>query len=242
MVKEGGVNLISKRKARLIEFLPEKIVIKIARRTIDGYLNKYAKINVNGYENIKKANGAKLFVCNHLSNSDGIVLDKILKKEFDPTFVAGVKLNDDPVTNLGIKIIKHISIKPNTADKEAIIEMINILKGGENLLLFPEGTRSRTGRLIEGKKGAIIVARMSKANIIPISLTGTEKLLPINEKGNMSQEKWNDAIVNVNIGEPILMPKKNKKESKHEYDERCLNHLMQAIAQGLPEEYKGVYK
>ena len=45
MVKEGGVNLISKRKARLIEFLPEKIVIKIARRTIDGYLNKYAKIN-----------------------------------------------------------------------------------------------------------------------------------------------------------------------------------------------------
>ena len=78
MVKEGGVNLISKRKARLIEFLPEKIVIKIARRTIDGYLNKYAKINVNGYENIKKANGAKLFVCNHLSNSDGIVLDKIL--------------------------------------------------------------------------------------------------------------------------------------------------------------------
>ena len=189
MVKEGGVNLISKRKARLIEFLPEKIVIKIARRTIDGYLNKYAKI-----------------------------------------------------TNLGIKIIKHISIKPNTADKEAIIEMINILKGGENLLLFPEGTRSRTGRLIEGKKGAILVARMSKANIIPISLTGTEKLLPINGEGNMSQEKWNDAIVNVNIGEPILMPKKNKKESKHEYDERCLNHLMQAIAQGLPEEYKGVYK
>lgn len=183
MVKEGGVNLISKRKARLIEFLPEKIVIKIARRTIDGYLNKYAKINVNGYENIKKANGAKLFVCNHLSNSDGIVLDKILKKEYDPTFVAGVKLNDDPVTNLGIKIIKHISIKPNTADKEAIIEMINILKGGENLLLFPEGTRSRTGRLIEGKKGAILVARMSKANIIPISLTGTEKLLPINGKG-----------------------------------------------------------
>lgn len=57
MVKEGGRYFISKRKARLIEFLPEKIVIKIARRTIDGYLNKYAKINVNGYENIKKANG-----------------------------------------------------------------------------------------------------------------------------------------------------------------------------------------
>ena len=169
MVKEGGVNLISKRKARLIEFLPEKIVIKIARRTIDGYLNKYAKINVNGYENIKKANGAKLFVCNHLSNSDGFILEKVLKEDYDPTFVAGVKLSNDPVTNLGTKVVKHISIKPNTADKDAIMGMIKILKDGENLVLFPEGTRSRTGRLIEGKKGAILVARMSKANIIPIS-------------------------------------------------------------------------
>ena len=44
MVKEGGVNLISKRKARLIEFLPEKIVIKIARRTIDGYLISMQKL------------------------------------------------------------------------------------------------------------------------------------------------------------------------------------------------------
>ena len=234
--------MISKRKARLIEFLPEKIVIKIARRTIDGYLNKYAKINVNGYENIKKANGAKLFVCNHLSNSDGSILEKVLKEDYDPTFVAGVKLSNDPVTNLGTKVVKHISIKPNTADKDAIMGMIKILKDGENLVLFPEGTRSRTGSMIEAKKGVILVARMSKANIIPISLSGTEKLLPINKEGDMSQEKWNNAVVNVNIGEPVIIPKKDKEESKHDYDERCLNYLMKAIAKGLPEKYRGVYK
>lgn len=54
--------MMSKSTARLIELLPEKLVIKIARNKINGYLKKYAKINVSGYENIKKADGPKIFI------------------------------------------------------------------------------------------------------------------------------------------------------------------------------------
>ena len=156
--------MMSKSTARLIELLPEKLVIKIARNKINGYLKKYAKINVSGYENIKKADGPKIFISNHLSNSDGFIIEnsnkvklvcKVSKDEYDPTFVAGVKLSNDPVTNLGTKVVKNISIKPNSADKEAIMAMINVLKDGENLVLFPEGTRSRSGSMIEGKKGVL---------------------------------------------------------------------------------------
>ena len=103
--------MMSKSTARLIELLPEKLVIKIARNKINGYLKKYAKINVSGYENIKKADGPKIFISNHLSNSDGFIIEKVLKDEYDPTFVAGVKLSNDPVTNLGTKVVKNISIK-----------------------------------------------------------------------------------------------------------------------------------
>ena len=46
--------MMSKNTARLIELLPEKLVVKIARNKINGYLKKYAKINVSGYENIEK--------------------------------------------------------------------------------------------------------------------------------------------------------------------------------------------
>lgn len=234
--------MMSKTTANIIKLLPGSLVIKIARNKVNGYLKKYAKINLSGYENIKKAEGAKIFISNHLSNSDGFIIEKILKDEYDPTFVAGIKLSNDPVTNLGTKIVKNIAIKPNSADKEAIMAMINLLKNGENLVLFPEGTRSRTGSMIEGKKGILLVARMSKAKIIPISLYGTEKLLPINKNGDMAGEKWNEAEVNVKIGEYIELPKKSKDESKHEYDDRCLNYIMKSIANGLPEEYKGVYK
>lgn len=233
--------MISKTTAKLIKLLPEALVIKIARNKINGYLKKYANIKINGFENIEKAKGAKIFICNHLSNSDGFVIEKVLKEKYDPTFVAGVKLSNDPVTNLGTRIVKNIPIKPNSADKEAIMSMINVIKGGENLVLFPEGTRSRSGAMIEGKKGVLLVARMSKASIVPISLWGTEKLLPINKEGDMARETWHEAEVNVNIGTPIELPKKEKDESKHEYDERCLKYLMRSIAIGLPEKYRGVY-
>ena len=43
--------MMSKSVARLIKLLPEKLVVKIARNKIDGYLKKYARINISGYEN-----------------------------------------------------------------------------------------------------------------------------------------------------------------------------------------------
>lgn len=234
--------MLSPFTVKVLKILPEGLVVTVAKKITNNYLKKFARLHIEGFEELEQYEGPFIFICNHLSNSDGFILEKVLKEDYDPTFVAGVKLSNDPVTNLGTKVVKHISIKPNTADKDAIMGMIKILKDGENLVLFPEGTRSRTGSMIEAKKGVILVARMSKANIIPISLSGTEKLLPINKEGDMSQEKWNNAVVNVNIGEPVIIPKKDKEESKHDYDERCLNYLMKSIAKGLPEKYRGVYK
>ena len=46
--------MMSKATARIIQLLPEKLVVRIARNKVNGYLKKYAKINVSGYENIKK--------------------------------------------------------------------------------------------------------------------------------------------------------------------------------------------
>ena len=80
--------MMSKATARIIQLLPEKLVVRIARNKVNGYLKKYAKINVSGYENIKKAEGPKIFISNHLSNSDGFIIEKVLKDEYDPTFVA----------------------------------------------------------------------------------------------------------------------------------------------------------
>ena len=156
--------------------------------------------------------------------------------------MAGAKLSADPITNLGTKIVKNIPIKPSSADKEEITKIVKTLKGGQDILIFPEGTRSRTGAMIEGKKGILLFARMAKAEIIPIGMSGTDKLLPISEDGNMGSEKWYHSDVTINIGEKIIFPPKEKNEDRHEYEDRCMDTLMRSIANLLPESYRGVYK
>ncbi|MBU5486061.1 1-acyl-sn-glycerol-3-phosphate acyltransferase [Clostridium sp. MSJ-11] len=232
--------MISPKLAKLISYLPEGVVVYIAKKILAGYLNKYADIEVEGLENLKDVKKPILFICNHLSNSDALVINEVLKDQ-DLTFVAGVKLSDNPLTSLGIKITKTISIKPNTADKEAISSIVKTLKGDNNVLIFPEGTRSRVGSMIEGKKGVVLIQKLSRATVVPMAMTGTEKLLPINES-DMGSEKFQHAKVKVIIGKPIEVPNRESGEDKHKYEERTLNHFMYSIASLLPEEYQGVYK
>lgn len=233
--------MISPKLAKLISYLPDSIVRKISKKILKKYLDEYADIKVEGLENLEGIKKPILFISNHLSNADALIIDDVLN-EHDITFVAGIKLSKNPLTNLGIKITKTITIKPNTADKEAISNIIKTLKSGNNVLIFPEGTRSRCGSLIEGKKGVVLIQKLSKATVVPISLTGTEKLLPINEK-DMGAEKFNYSHINIRIGKPLEnIPSREKGEKKHDYEEKVLDFFMKSIAKLLPEEYQGVYK
>ena len=234
--------MLSPRLVKIIDMLPDSLIIKVARMIVNKYFKKYANIKIEGFENIDKSTKTKIFICNHLSNADGLILDKILREKYDPTFVAGVKLSNDPVTKYGTMMVKNIAIKPNSADKDAITSIVKLVRAGENLVIFPEGTRSRTGSMIEAKKGILLIARLTKADIIPIGMTGTEVLLPINEDGDMAGEQFNYADVNIKVGDPITLPSKEKDEDKHAYDDRCMEYIMKSIANLLPEKYRGVYK
>jgi 1-acyl-sn-glycerol-3-phosphate acyltransferase len=236
---KGGICMISKAALRIIDFLPDKVVSLIANKLVDSYIKKYANIKTYGMEKIKDIKSPVIFICNHLSNADGIVMNRLLK-DHNVTFVAGVKLTDNKFTKLGFHVAKTIHIKPNSADKEAISKIVNTLKQGNNIMIFPEGTRSRTGKMIEGKKGILLMAKLSKATIVPMGIWGTENLLPINDNG-MESEKFNHADVNINIGEPMILPRKNVDEDKNEYYDRAMHEIMLGIAVLLPEQYRGVY-
>lgn len=233
--------MISATTAKIINILPGKFVTYVSKKIVNNYLKKYANINIQGSENLKEIKIPTIFICNHLSNSDGLVLDKALK-EIDPTFVAGVKLSNHAITNIGINVIKTTNIKPNTADKDGLKKIIKLVNQGTSLMIFPEGTRSRGSSLIEAKKGILLIARMTGAPIIPIGLYGTEKLLPINKEGNMGAEIFNYADVHINIGKQFEFPKRLKAQNKKEYEEFATTYIMKKIAELLPENYRGVYK
>lgn len=232
--------MISPTMSRIIGHLPEGLLKFIAKKLIDRYIDKYAHITVENKDRLNNIKKPVIFICNHLSNSDALVLNRVLKSH-DVTFVAGVKLSSNPLTNFGASTVKTTPVHPNSPDKEGIKKIIEIIKSGNNLLIFPEGTRSRTGKMIQGKKGILLISRMCKAPIIPIGMTGTEKLLPINMEGKMEQEKFHHADITVKIGDEFTLPERFEEEGKKEYEERCMDDIMRSIAKLLPEEYRGEY-
>ncbi|WP_150271172.1 lysophospholipid acyltransferase family protein [Paenibacillus tepidiphilus] len=233
--------MISAATAKMINILPNQWVTYISRKIINHYLKKYATMHIVGSDNLKGIQTPTIFICNHLSNSDGLVLDRVLK-DIDPTFVAGEKLSNNAVTSIGVNVIKTTNIKPNTADKEGLERIIKLVKQGGSLLIFPEGTRSRAGSLIEAKKGILLIARMTGAPIVPVGLYGTEKLLPIHIEGDMKAETFTYADIHVNIGTQFELPKRDKEQDKQEYEEFAMQYMMKKIAELLPENYRGVYK
>ncbi len=81
-----------------------------------------------------------------------------------------------------------------------IKEAVKRLKNGEAIVMFPEGKRSETGRLLEGKRGVGMVAGLSEVPIIPTLITGSNKVLPVDAK-------WlRRARISVIFGKPIFPP------------------------------------
>lgn len=233
--------MISTKTAKIISILPEKFVKFISTKVLDRYMKKYARINIEGLDNIKDINKPVIYVCNHLSNADALVIKKVLKGIDSPTFVAGVKLSRNVVTNLAIITCKTTNIKPNSPDKEGLKNIISLVKSGESIVIFPEGTRSREKKLNEAKKGILLIAKMAKAPIVPMAINGTEKLYPISEDGDMSSEEFHNADVNVSIGEAFNLITKQEGEDRKSYEERAIKDIMYRIAELLPKEYRGIY-
>ncbi|TCL57006.1 1-acyl-sn-glycerol-3-phosphate acyltransferase [Kineothrix alysoides] len=219
--------------------LPEPLVIEFVKFYVDFQIKKHARLDVKGLENLNcDFKRPYLFICNHLSNSDGLLLNKVLEKE-NITFVAGKKLESNSLTNLGFKIVRSIPLLPNSPDKEAIKKVISVIKEGNSILIFPEGTRSRTGKMLAGKKGALLFAKLTDAPIVPIGIWGTEKFMPIKE--DMGKEVFHDADINIRIGKAFHLPKKNNDETKENWEANRLDYIMTRIAELLPKEYRGFY-
>ena len=125
--------------------------------------------------------GGFILASNHLSFLDPPALGVACPRPLN--YLAREDLFDIPI--LG-RLLRRVGAIPLAMDKPpspgTVKETIRRLKKGEGLVIFPEGTRSRDGRLQQGWPGIGLIALKTGVPIVPVCLKGTEKALPRDAK------------------------------------------------------------
>ena len=138
-----------------------------------------AKVNVQGVENIPQ-DRACVFASNHQSFFDILVLLAYLDKPH--ALLSKASIGKVPFIRLWMREIRcvYVDRADMKAGIEAINQMIAVVNDGYSAIIFPEGTRSKTGEIGEFKGGAFKVAQKTGAPIVPVALDGTAALFERN--------------------------------------------------------------
>jgi 1-acyl-sn-glycerol-3-phosphate acyltransferase len=148
---------------------------RAARALLNRPLRAAYKIDVEGVDNLPDGEGV-ILAANHRSFMDSIFL--ALASPEPVAFVAKAEYFDNKLTRWMFTSTGQIPLRRGSAKgaRQALAEASDVLNDGGTLGIYPEGTRSRDGRLHRGKLGPARLAAATGAAIVPVGLVGTENV------------------------------------------------------------------
>lgn len=196
-------------------------------------LNLIADIEVHGAENIP-ATGGVVVASNHIGFLD-IVMFHYVCDRYDIFVPVGEKWGRRGWIRQIAKGLNLLFVDRFNPDLRAMREMIGLMENGNALVIAPEGTRSRTGALIEGKLGVAYLAARSGFPVVAAAITGSEDKVVLDNLRHFRRTK-----ITLTGGKPFSIPALPKRDRDAAL-KQDLDEIMCQIALLLPERYRGVY-
>jgi 1-acyl-sn-glycerol-3-phosphate acyltransferase len=189
-----------------------------------------SKFQLRGTANLP-ASGPVLLVSNHVGAVDPAIIGAWTPRPV--WFMAKAELFKGSWAWLmrgyhAFPVVRH------SPDRTALRRAFDLLKQGSAVVLFPEGHRSETARLLRAEPGAGFIARRSGAPLVPIAIRGSQNVL---SRGTMIPRR---AEVAMTFGEPFQLPERNRDGSPMDHQQSA-DYLMTKIAALLPLENQGAY-
>ena len=165
------------------------------------------RLKVNGMENVPKSNDY-IICANHLSTLDPPLLAGIMHRRV--AFMAKKELFDIPILRTWLDWLGTFAVNREKLGSATIKTAKEIKKTNWVLGIFPQGTRQEPGIICNITKGFAGMARVTKCNILPVGITGTEEvkrwpfsgrivvnigeIIPYSDDVDEVVSKWTDAI------------------------------------------------
>ena len=194
---------------------------------------------VRGLENVPKT-GPVILASNHLSFVDSVVIPCVVPRKvvflaksdyFEGTGVKGT-LQRGWFAGLGMLPVDRDDSKAALASLDTAL---GVLAEGEAFGIYPEGTRSRDGRLYRGRTGVAHLALTAGCPVVPVGLHGTENIQPV---GSTLPRL---AKVTVTFGEPIHVAGRYDGVPAGRARREVTDEIMTAIQELSGQEPAGVY-
>ncbi len=132
------------------------------------------RAEIRGRENVPE-HGPVILAANHMSNWDPPFLACFLSRSV--SYMAKQELFRNPVFGAAITSCHAFPVKRGAADRSAIKTAIQVLKQGNCLGLFPEGTRSHGGEMHKAEAGIGLIAAKTNAPVVPAAILGTDRIM-----------------------------------------------------------------
>jgi 1-acyl-sn-glycerol-3-phosphate acyltransferase len=135
------------------------------------------RIEVMGLENVP-AGRPCIFMSNHVSNLDPPVL--IPKLPGRCSVLLKKQLMNIPILGHAMRLAKFVPVErggKRDSAQASVAAAAEALRSGLHIMVYPEGTRSRDGRLQPFKKGPFYLAMETQAPVVPIAISGTERMM-----------------------------------------------------------------
>lgn len=157
------------------------------------------RIKVSGRENIDK-NASYIFVCNHQGAFDIWAIYGYLNHNFK--WMMKKSLEKIAFVGYACRRSKHIFVDQNSLKsiKDTIEEGRSTLSDGMSLVIFPEGTRSKTGKIGDFKRGAFLLASEFNLPVVPLTIDGAFRVMP------RDSYFINPGTIKLTIHKPIVPP------------------------------------
>nr|WP_204332653.1 lysophospholipid acyltransferase family protein [Geodermatophilus sabuli] len=195
------------------------------------------RTHVTGRENVP-ATGAFIIASNHLSFIDSMVIPLsaprrvgyLAKAEYFTGTGVGGWLTRTLFTALGALPVERGT---HRAAQAALDTALGVLREGGGFGIYPEGTRSRDGRLARGKTGVAWLALTADCPVVPVAVTGTDRVQPVGSNWPRPHK------VSVVFGTPLTFPEHRGGAGNGRARREVTDRIMSAIAELSGQEKAG---